>query len=157
MFKLLVVDRLSKQASKSPACPGSCPRESNGDPDDMVRKFRQCRAAQILISGAFYELVSLSLSVASGSLLRMERLKTEKTHRLAQIPLADASASITAEVLGEKREEPHLCIDILLALLDGESLWMDHGWMVDQLWSTGHPKSFRPLSALSHKMPFYRH
>lgn len=39
----------------------------NGDPGDMDRELRQRRAAQILISGAVFELDSLSQSLACGT------------------------------------------------------------------------------------------
>ncbi|TNN72407.1 hypothetical protein EYF80_017333 [Liparis tanakae] len=45
-----VLDRLGKRVSNSPACPGTCPSERNGDPDDMDGEFRPRRAAQILIT-----------------------------------------------------------------------------------------------------------
>lgn len=62
MFSLLVPKHLSKRASNSPACPGTCPSERNGDPNDMDGELRQHRAPQILISGVVFELDSLSQS-----------------------------------------------------------------------------------------------
>ncbi|CAB1428344.1 unnamed protein product [Pleuronectes platessa] len=70
MFSLLILDHLSKQASNSPACPGNCPSKRNGDLNDMDGELRQRQAAQILISGAAFELVSLSQSVTRGTLCR---------------------------------------------------------------------------------------
>lgn len=87
MFELLVVDHLSKQASKSAACPGSRPWESDGDPHDMAGELRQRWAAQILISGSLRELVSLGLSAA----LRKSKSNwndcTAKTENLAGFPV----------------------------------------------------------------------
>lgn len=107
MFSLLAVDHLSKQALNSPPCPGTCPSDRNGDLHDTHGEQRQRRAAQILISEAVFELVSLSQSVARGNLWRVKKRlhnkgKEKKTHRLVCIPLADAAASITVQVLRER-------------------------------------------------------
>lgn len=89
----------------------------------MDGELRQRRAAQILISGAVFELVSLSQPVARGTRWWVEKATQQRDKELAglsesvHIPLVvDATASITAEVLGEReRVEHHLCIDVLLS------------------------------------------
>ena len=80
MFSLLILDHLSKQASNSPACPGNCPSKRNGDLNDMDGELRQRQAAQILISGAAFELVSLSQSVTRGTLWWVEKA-TQQTEK----------------------------------------------------------------------------
>lgn len=84
MFWLLVLEHLSKQASNRLACPGACPSTRNGDPDDMDGVLRQCRAAQILISGAVFELVSLSQPVTLGNWWWVEKAAQQRERKNSQ-------------------------------------------------------------------------
>lgn len=118
MFWLLVLEHLSKQASNRLACPGACPSTRNGDDIDGVLK--QCRAAQILISGAVFELVSLSQPVTLGNWWWVEKAAQQREKELAglstfcwQMPLLISQQR--ARVKEEEEGEHHLCIDILFS------------------------------------------
>ncbi len=74
----------------------------------MDGELRQRRAAQILISGAVFELVSLSQPVARGTRWWVEKATQQREKELKgfsesiHIALLDAASSITAAVLGER-------------------------------------------------------
>lgn len=73
----------------------------------MGWELRQRQAAQILISGAVFELVSLSQSLTLRTWWWVEKATQQRQKEVTgfsdsiHIPLVDATASITAEVLGE--------------------------------------------------------
>lgn len=83
----------------------------------MDGELRQCRAAQILITGAVFEVVSLSQSVAHGTRWWVEKATQQREKELAgssdsiHIPLL-LSQQQSSEREGGKR---HLCIDVLLS------------------------------------------
>lgn len=119
MFYLLVLAHLSKRASNSLGMSWHLSQREGMEGGPQRRGRGPSRAAQILISGAVFELALLCRSFAHGTRRRVEKATQQRGRELAGLSDSGrfrlvAAASIAAAVLGE-RAEHHLCIDILLS------------------------------------------
>lgn len=116
MFYLLVLAHLSKRASNSLACPGTCPSERNGGtPATRIGAELSCSNIDqwsCLWAGSPQPFIRPRDSAAGWKGHTTKRERNRGFVWLQQISTG-AAASIAAAVLGE-RAEHHLCIDVPL-------------------------------------------